>query len=129
MSNLDRMLGSELRILVVDDEPVIRQLLDVVCGDLGFTVECFTNVRDARSAFVAQPYDLALIDKNLPDGSGIELCQELQALEGDCKFMIMSGYANLASAVESIQHGVADYFVKPIDVDDFGARVGRVVEV
>lgn len=129
MSNLDRLLGTELRLLVVDDEPVIRQLLGVVCGDLGFTVETFTNVREARASFLAKPYDLALIDKNLPDGSGIELCQELQAIEGDCKFMIMSGYANLASAVEAIQHGVADYFVKPLDVDDFSARMGRVVEV
>jgi diguanylate cyclase len=129
MPDLDRPIGAELRLLVVDDEPVIRQLLQVVLADLGFEVETFTNVREARTRFVESKFDLALIDKNLPDGSGLELCQELQRLESDCKFMIMSGYANLASAVEAIQHGVADYFVKPLDLDDFSARLARVVEV
>jgi diguanylate cyclase (GGDEF)-like protein len=129
MADLERPIGVGLSLLVVDDEPVIRQLLQVVLSELGFEVETHTQCGEARARFALRRFDLALIDKNLPDGSGLELCRELQANDADCQFMIMSGYANLASAVEAIQHGVADYFVKPLDLDEFRARLSRVVEV
>jgi diguanylate cyclase (GGDEF)-like protein len=121
--------GTGLTALVIDDEPVIRQLLQVVLCDLGFRVEMIENLRDARTRIQLFDFDLVLIDKNLPDGSGLVLCHELKAAAVDCKLVLMSGYANLASAVEAIQHGVADYLVKPLDLDDLRARLARVVEM
>jgi diguanylate cyclase (GGDEF)-like protein len=123
------LLGSGLTILVVDDEPVIRQLLEVVLTDAGFRVEVFATLREARARSLRRDFDVVVADKNLPDGSGLELCRELREAEVDCKLIVMSGYANLASAVEAIQHGVADYFVKPLDLQDLLARLSRVVEL
>jgi diguanylate cyclase (GGDEF)-like protein len=123
------LLGSGLTILVVDDEPVIRQLLEVVLTDAGFRVEVFATLREARARSQRRDFDVVVADKNLPDGSGLELCRELREAEVDCKLIVMSGYANLASAVEAIQHGVADYFVKPLDLQDLLARLSRVVEL
>jgi diguanylate cyclase (GGDEF)-like protein len=123
------LLGSGLTILVVDDEPVIRQLLEVVLTDAGFRVEVFATLREARARSMRRDFDVVVADKNLPDGSGLELCRELREAEVDCKLIVMSGYANLASAVEAIQHGVADYFVKPLDLQDLLARLSRVVEL
>ena len=121
--------GAGLTALVVDDEPVIRQLLQVVLSDVGFKVELLDSLSAARQRTQLADYDLVLIDKNLPDGSGLLLCHELRAAGVDCKLVVMSGYANLASAVEAIQHGVADYFVKPLDLDDLRARLSRVIEM
>jgi diguanylate cyclase (GGDEF)-like protein len=70
-----------------------------------------------------------MIDKNLPDGTGLELCQQLREAKADCKFVVMSGYANLTSAVEAFQLSVADYFVKPLDLSDLEARLSRVIEL
>ncbi|MEY4575572.1 MAG: hypothetical protein RL701_275 [Pseudomonadota bacterium] len=121
--------GTGLQALVVDDEPVIRQLLEVVLGDLGFGVATAATLTAARDRVRVHAFDLVLVDKNLPDGSGLELCQALRAAETDCTCVVMSGYANMSSAVEAFQLAVADYFVKPLDLDDFKARVGRVVEL
>ena len=122
-------LGAGLTMLVVDDEPVIRQLLQVVLTDAGFRVEVFATLQEARARAQKHDFDLVIADKNLPDGSGIDLCRELREAEVDCKLIVMSGYANLASAVEAIQHGVADYFVKPLDLQELLARLSRVVEL
>src|ERR1700754_2053599 len=121
--------GAGLTALVIDDEPVIRQLLQVVLSDVGFKVELIDTLKSARARTQLFDYDLVLIDKNLPDGSGLTLCHELRAAGVDCKLVVMSGYANLASAVEAFQHGVADYLVKPLDLDDLRARLTRVVEM
>lgn len=125
----DPPFGTGLEALVVDDEPVIRQLLEVVLVDLGFGVESVATLAAARDRVRVRAFDLALVDKNLPDGSGLELCQELRTSAADCACAVMSGYANLSSAVEAFQLAIADYFVKPLDLDDFKARLGRVVEV
>jgi len=122
-------LGAGLTVLVVDDEPVIRQLLEVVLTDAGFVVEVFATLQEARTRSQVRDFDVVIADKNLPDGSGLELCRELREAAVDCKLIVMSGYANLASAVEAIQHGVADYFVKPLDLQDLLARLSRVVEL
>ena len=121
--------GTGLRALVVDDEPVIRQLLEVVLGDFGFQVSTVPDLRSARERTALENFDLLMIDKNLPDGSGLELCQALREAKTDCKFVVMSGYANLTSAVEAFQLSVADYFVKPLDLNDLQARLSRVIEL
>ena len=121
--------GTGLRALVVDDEPVIRQLLEVVLGDFGFAVSTVPDLRSARERTALENFDLLMIDKNLPDGSGLELCQSLREAKTDCKFVVMSGYANLTSAVEAFQLSVADYFVKPLDLNDLQARLSRVIEL
>jgi diguanylate cyclase (GGDEF)-like protein len=122
-------IGTGLTALVVDDEPVIRQLLEVVLSDLGFRVETLPDLRSARERTMARDFDLVMVDKNLPDGSGLELCEALREAEVDCTFVVMSGYANLSSAVEAFQLAVADYFVKPLDLDDLRARLGRVIQL
>lgn len=129
MPEQDVAFGTGLSALVVDDEPVIRQLLEVVLGDLGFTVEVVSDLQTARESTSLRDYDLVLVDKNLPDGNGLTLCHELRSQGVDSKLVVMSGYANLASAVEAIQHEVADYLVKPLDLDDLRARLSRVVEL
>jgi diguanylate cyclase (GGDEF)-like protein len=121
--------GTGLRALVVDDEPVIRQLLEVVLGDFGFRVSTVPDLRSARERTALENFDMLMIDKNLPDGSGLELCQALREAKADCKFVVMSGYANLTSAVEAFQLSVADYFVKPLDLNDLQARLSRVIEL
>lgn len=121
--------GTGLCALVVDDEPVIRQLLEVVLGDFGFRVSTVSDLRSARERTALENFDLLMIDKNLPDGSGLELCQALREAKTDCKFVVMSGYANLTSAVEAFQLSVADYFVKPLDLNDLQARLSRVIEL
>jgi len=121
-------VGDGLRALVVDDEEVVRSVVLEVLEGMGFAVGPADSLSDARKKLGAAAWDLLVVDKNLPDGSGLELAHELGARDVDAQILVMSGYATISSAVEALQAGVADYVVKPFDLTDFRARLQRAVE-
>ena len=65
------------RVIVVDDEPVIRQFFQVALTDMGANVETFATRADGLARCLTLDFDLAFIDKNLPDGSGLDICAAL----------------------------------------------------
>src|SRR4030081_1691224 len=95
---------------------------------MGFAGRPAESLADARKKVTGEPWDLLIIDKNLPDGSGLTLVREVGEGSLDAQIVVMSGYATLSSAVEALQAGVADYVVKPFDLADFRARLQRAVE-
>ncbi|MDB4970768.1 MAG: hypothetical protein JWN44_6457 [Myxococcales bacterium] len=116
------------RILVVDDEPTILHLCTLLLESEGYTVVTASTLAAARERVAREAFDLLLVDKNLPDGSGLELAGDLAAAPADCELMIMTGYASFGSAVEAMRHGVADYVEKPFDRDDLLARIARTMK-
>jgi diguanylate cyclase (GGDEF)-like protein len=124
----DSAFGVGLSLLVVDDDSMIRQLLNIVLTDLGFDVELLESLRAARERTAVRNFDIVIVDKNLPDGNGLSLCEELCAVDTDCKIVLMSGHADLASAARALQAEVADYLLKPLDLEDLRGRMSRVVE-
>jgi PleD family two-component response regulator len=121
-------VGAGLRALVVDDEEVIRSVVVEVLEGMGFAVGPADSLAQARQKIAGGAYDLLVVDKNLPDGSGLSLVRELFERDVDAQILVMSGYATLSSAVEALQAGVADYVVKPFDLADFRARLQRAAE-
>jgi diguanylate cyclase (GGDEF)-like protein len=121
-------VGDGLRALVVDDEEVVRSVVLEVLEGMGFAVGPADSLSAARKQLAAAAWDLLVVDKNLPDGSGLALVHELGARDVDAQILVMSGYATISSAVEALQAGVADYVVKPFDLADFRARLQRAVE-
>ena len=101
------------RILVIDDEPMILQLCTMLLEAEGMEVVTAPSLAAGRERFAKESFELLLVDKNLPDGSGLELAAEVAATLADCEIIIMTGYASVGSAVEAIRHGVADYVEKP----------------
>src|SRR5688572_14874791 len=114
------------RVIVVDDEPVIRQFFQVALTDMGARVETFATRGDGLARCLTLDFDVAFVDKNLPDGSGLDICAALSG--ADCKVALVTGYGNLHSAVEAMKHGVADYFIKPVDLADLEARFQRMLK-
>jgi diguanylate cyclase (GGDEF)-like protein len=125
---MSEAVGEGLRALVVDDEEVVRSVVLEVLEGMGFTVGPADSLGEARKQLAAAAWDLLVVDKNLPDGSGLALVHELGARDVDAQILVMSGYATISSAVEALQAGVADYVVKPFDLADFRARLQRAVE-
>ncbi|HEY2747285.1 MAG TPA: EAL domain-containing protein [Polyangia bacterium] len=116
------------RILVIDDEPMILQLCAMLLEAEGSEVVTAASLAAGREHFLGESFDLLLVDKNLPDGSGLELAAEVAAMTSDCEIMIMTGYASVGSAVEAIRYGVADYVEKPFDREDLLARITRTLK-
>ncbi len=118
---------SEHKILLVDDEPLIRRSMQKTLARLGFEVVVAENCREGLAIFeaaqqAAQPFALALLDLNMPgfsgqpqDGAGLELLSRLVAQQPDLPVIILTAYDEVNKAKEAIQRGARDYFVKGRD--------------
>ena len=116
-------------VLIVDDEPVIREVLEKLLAQPGRALLAVASAAEALQAANARPYCAALIDKNLIGTSGLDLARELRRRHPDLEVILMSGYASLESALEAVQIGAFDYVRKPIDdYDSLSLRLQNAVE-
>jgi diguanylate cyclase (GGDEF)-like protein len=121
--------GGGLKVLLVDDEEDVREVLSVLLDQAGFLVESAGTMEAARKKGLATAFDIVITDKNLPDGNGLDLAAELKQIRPECEIVIITAYASLDSAVEAMRLDVADYLSKPFEnLETVIARVRRVVE-
>src|SRR2546427_612636 len=102
---MPEVVGEGMRALVVDDEEVVRSVVLEVLEGMGFVARPAESLADARKRLTGEAWDLLIIDKNLPDGSGLTLVREVGEGSLDAQIVVMSGYATLSSAVEALQAG------------------------
>ncbi len=108
----------------------MRLVLSDILEGAGFSVEAVDTVAAARARIAAAAFDLVISDKNLPDGSGLDLARDRGAFAGDAEFILMTSDASVDSAVQAIQLDIADYLLKPFEpVDVLLARVRKVLTV
>jgi DNA-binding NtrC family response regulator len=119
---------SERVVLLVDDEEAQRKVLAGFLRKKGLeTVACGT-VDEALVAAAARTIDLVLTDLRMPDRGGLELLRELHALNPEVPVIVMTAYGTVASAVEAMKLGAADYLTKPVDLDELELLVSRTLE-
>ncbi len=117
------------RVLVVEDDKTYHVVIEHGLVKDGYDLVCVDSYRGALEALESSTFDLVIADKNLEDGTGLELAQKISASGADTQVILISAYATLDSALEAIRLEVADFFIKPLGLADFRARVRRVVEV
>ena len=122
-------MSDKARILFVDDEEQIRSLILTVLEGDGHEAVGAGSAAEAEKAFETAAFDLAVIDKNLPDGSGIDLLRDLKKKHPETEFIILTGYPSLESAIEALRAGAFDYLIKPVlDLDLVTQKVDRALE-
>ncbi len=104
-------------ILVVDDDEILRLRLLKAFERRGLAVVCASGVDDATQCLERTMPDLAVIDLKMADGSGMELLNRIRARSPQTKVVVMTGYGNIANAVEAIKLGAVNYVSKPADAD------------
>ncbi len=118
---------SARRVLIVDDEPLIRwSLRERLIADGLQVVEASTAAEALELA--AEGVDLALLDYTLPDGDGISVLRRLREVDPDTPVMMITARTSIETVVESVRSGAFDYAVKPFDLDDIAVRVARALE-
>jgi signal transduction histidine kinase len=115
-------------VLVVDDEEVIRGALGRVVTHAGGTADFAETSARARELIGDRDYAIALLDKNLPDGSGIDILAFIKQTRPRTEVLIITGYGNMDSAIEALRLGAFDYIVKPFDVQAFTHRLQHALE-
>ena len=110
------------RILVVDDELMIRRLLEKSLSSEGFGVSTVGSIAEAMGEVERRPYDLIILDRLLPDGDGMDACRRIRA-RYRMPIIILTTKGQLSDRVAGLEVGADDYLVKPFEVDELMARV------
>src|SRR6185295_13520823 len=111
--------------LAVDDDPNFLLALAELIEGQGFTVNTATTLRDARQRLSRQTPDIVLVDLYLPDGNGIELLKDFDPVR-PTQVVLMTGHADLESAVQALRLGASDYLTKPLDIGRLKSILGKV---
>ncbi|HEY1379434.1 MAG TPA: sigma-54 dependent transcriptional regulator [Gemmataceae bacterium] len=115
------------RILVVDDETLIRDTLAEYLTQEGFAVDACASGEDALELAARHRYDVALCDMQLPGIDGIELLERLLKLSPQTFVLLVTAFATVENAVEAFQRGAHDYLMKPILLDEVLGKVRRML--
>jgi len=117
------------QILVVDDEPDIRELVREILEDEGYAVTVAEDGESARAAFARKTPDLVLLDIWMPDVDGITLLREWSSGGGpDCPVVVMSGHGTVETAIEATRLGAHDFVQKPISLARLLSIVSQALE-
>jgi DNA-binding NtrC family response regulator len=117
-----------LKILIVDDEPSVREsLFNWFCED-GYECGVAQDAYDALSKLSAQSWDIVLLDIKMPGMDGLELQKRIHEINRDIVIIMMTAYASVDTAVASLKEGAYDYVVKPFNPDDLSHLIQNVSE-
>jgi two-component system response regulator HydG len=111
------------RMLIVDDEPIVRDSLGKWFAEEGYEVAAAESASEALRRMADGRWDLALVDIKMPGVDGIELLNRLRDVDPNLIIIIMTGYASVETAVAALKNGAYDYVTKPFDPDDIAHTV------
>jgi len=115
-------------VLIVEDEPYVRASLGELLQSRGFDVILSAGAAEAQDQLRKAPVDLVLTDLKMPGVDGLELVRRLHAAHPDLPVLVLTGHGTIASAVECIKAGAADYILKPADPDALELALVRALE-
>ncbi len=115
------------RILVIDDEPDIRESLEALLSSEGYQVDLASNAAEGHKRLEHSSYDLVLLDLMMPDKSGMEVLEEIRARDADTPVFMITAYGSVEVAVEALKRGASDYFSKPWDNEKLLIEIDRMI--
>lgn len=115
-----------MRILVVEDDPMLLDGLTVGLGLAGFTVDAVSTCEDALAAASAQRYAAILLDLMLPDGSGLDVLASLRGDKDATPVLLLTARDQIPDRIRGLDAGADDYVGKPFDLDELAARVRAI---
>ena len=118
-----RMPARGAQVLVVDDEPDIRELLELTLAKMGLGVDSVGSIAEAKERLKSERYDLCLTDMRLPDGEGLELVRHISGMGADLPVAVITAFGSAENAVAALKAGAFDYVSKPVGLEQLRALV------
>ena len=115
-----------MRILVVEDDPVLSDGLKVGLGLYGATLDIVSNCADGHAALAADDFDALVLDLMLPDGSGLDLLASLRSRGDRTPVLLLTALDEVADRIRGLDAGADDYLGKPFDLEELAARVRAI---
>jgi len=120
--------NSKYDILIVDDEPLIRESLYEIFRIDGYNAHMASSGEEAVKVAKGQKIDIVVTDMKLPTMSGIEMIDHLKTLSRDIEIIVITGYGSIETAVEAMKKGAYDYITKPINDNEIKMVINRIME-
>jgi len=111
------------RLLLADDDPKLRQFLELELGEEGYAVQSAASGMEALLAIRQEKPELVILDWMLPDLSGVEVCQRLRSTGLGVPVLMLTGRDAVADRVQALDAGADDYLVKPFSIEELLARL------
>ena len=121
-------MKTEARILVVDDEGVIREGVRRILENAGYQCEVTSSGNLAIEKLQEEDFDLVITDLKMPGMSGMEVLKAIKILQPDVPVIIVTGYSTVDTAVEAMKHGAFDYLAKPFTPEQISGKVQKALE-
>ena len=107
-----------MNLLIVDDDTTLREVLAKALTKRGYDVCSAADITEAEAIASETDFELAIVDLNMPGGSGLTLIPKLCSLNPNIRIVVLTGYASINTAVEAIKLGAINYLTKPADTDE-----------
>ena len=117
------------QVLIVDDEPDIREVLELTLGRMNLETRAASNLEEARHLLAEYKFDLCLTDMRLPDGNGIELIRHIQEKLPYLPVAMITAFGNMETAIAALKAGAFDFVSKPLDLNDLRNIVRSALRV
>lgn len=124
-----RLSQQKKQVLIVDDEPDIRDLLDMTVSSMGLQTSTAGSIADAHSALQQKQFDLCLTDMRLPDGDGLDLVRHISDQHTAMPVAVITAHGSVESAVTALKHGAFDFLSKPLDLNNLRAIIATALEL
>ncbi|NJN17366.1 MAG: response regulator transcription factor [Oscillochloris sp.] len=121
------MSNESARILIVDDEAIVRRVLGDGLSQTGYQVRTAASADEALALLAQQPVDLLLLDLQLGDRNGIDVLREVRAQRPQLPILILTAHGSLTSAIDAVRLDADDYLLKPIGLEALRTRVAEVL--
>ena len=115
--------------LIVDDEPDIRELLEITLNRMNIETFCAENIAQAKTLLQQKSLDLCLTDMKLPDGNGLELVDFIQTLPIPIAVAVITAHGNMESAILAMKKGAFDFVSKPVDLPALRLLVNNALKL
>ena len=122
-------MSARQKILIVDDEPDIRELLEITLGRMKLETRSARDVKEARDWLARESFDLCLTDMRLPDGTGLELVQFIQQRYPQVPVAMITAFGSLDTAINALKAGAFDFLTKPVDLPRLRELVGTALRM
>lgn len=117
------------RVLIVDDETDIRELLDMTLARMGLECDCAASVAAAKQLLQEKPYQLCLTDMRMPDGDGLELVRHIESNHPTLPVAVITAHGSTENAVAALKSGAFDYLSKPVSLAQLRTLVKSALTV
>jgi DNA-binding NtrC family response regulator len=121
-------VNNSAKVLIIEDEEIVRETLAENVRDKGFFVESAENAALALEMIKRSHYDILLVDYRLPDMNGLALIKEALMVSKDSIPIVVTGYSSVETAVDAMRMGAYDYLLKPVDLEALVSEINVILQ-